>query len=45
MREFEDDVLIVERANKPTMVSFRNTGYKILTDAWYAEEKLNVIKF
>jgi hypothetical protein len=41
LKEFGDDVLIVERANKPTIVCFRNTGYKILTDAWYAEKEIN----
>ena len=41
LKEFGDDILIVERANKSTIVCFRNTGYKILTDAWYSEKKIN----
>jgi hypothetical protein len=40
LKEFGDDVLIVERANKSTIVCFRNTGYKILTDTWYVEKKI-----
>ena len=35
LKKYGDDILIVESANKPTIVCFRNTGYKLITDTWY----------
>lgn len=33
-----DDILIAFTANKSPVVSFRNTGQELLTDAWYNQK-------
>lgn len=38
LKKYGNDILIAFTANKSPMVCFRNTGYKLLTDAWYNEK-------
>lgn len=40
LKKYEDDIMIVETGNTST-VCFKNTGYKILNDTWYANVKSN----
>ncbi|KMQ95976.1 hypothetical protein RF55_3771 [Lasius niger] len=39
LQKYGDDILLVKTAQKPPIVCFRNTGFKILTNAWYDEKK------
>lgn len=41
LKKIGEDILIIEAANKPAVVCFRNTGYKIITDTWYANRTSN----
>ena len=40
LQKYGDDISIVV-THKRTIVCFRNTGFKILTDSWYASKKTN----
>lgn len=51
--KYEDDIIITSRRgkNKPPVICFRNTGYKILTQSWYDSrnvdekgERLRIVK-
>lgn len=39
LQKYGEDILIIEKQKKPTIVCFQNTGFKILTNAWYDEKK------
>lgn len=48
--KYNTDIIIIENRGKPTVVCFRNTGYKILMDSWYqkkatteAQERLRIV--
>ena len=41
LRKYGDDILIVLAANKAPAVCFRNTRYKVLTEAWYNQRNEN----
>lgn len=38
LKKYGDDVLIAVTANKAPVVCFRNTGFKLLTEAWYNQK-------
>ncbi|KYQ51937.1 hypothetical protein ALC60_08955 [Trachymyrmex zeteki] len=38
LQKYGDDIIIAETANKCPVVCFHNTGYKILTEAWYEQK-------
>lgn len=40
-QKYGEDILFVDAIGQPTVVCFRNTGYKILTNTWYEEKKAN----
>lgn len=51
LKKYDEDVLIVERGAKQTVVCFINTGYKILSDSFYQsrhsdpqEERLRIVR-
>lgn len=37
--KYGDDILITSAQGKKSVVSFKNTGYKVLTNAWYESKK------
>lgn len=41
LQKYGDVIFIAVTANKPPIVCFRNTGYKLLTETWYKDKKLN----
>ncbi|GBN79877.1 hypothetical protein AVEN_204925-1 [Araneus ventricosus] len=50
-KKYGDDILIAVTANKAPVVCFRNTGFKVLTEAWYnqksddkTEERRHIVK-
>lgn len=51
LKKYGDDILIAVTANKAPVVCFRNTGFKLLTEAWYnqksddkTEERRRIVK-
>lgn len=51
LKKYGDGILIAITANKASVVCFRNTGFKLLTEAWYnqksdnkTEERLRIVK-
>ncbi|KMQ88812.1 hypothetical protein RF55_11637 [Lasius niger] len=38
LQKYGDDILIVKTAQKSAVVCFRNTGYKLITDKFYANK-------
>ena len=41
LQKYDDDILIVITSTKALVIYFRNTGYKILLDSWFAEKLLD----
>jgi hypothetical protein len=41
LKKYGDDILIAVTANKAPVVCFRNTGFKLLTEAWYSQKSDN----
>lgn len=38
LKKYGDDIMISNTPNKPAVISFRNTGHKILSEAFYREK-------
>jgi uncharacterized protein YktA (UPF0223 family) len=40
--KYGDDIIITSAHEKKSVVCFKNTGYKVLTNAWYDSKKNDI---